>query len=202
MSGKHNHVCPVERAGHLDSKFRRWLQNPHRLLKPYVSEGMTVLDFGCGPGFFTVPLAELAGQPGRVIAADLQEGMLRKLEDKIRGTSLVDRITLHRTGENSIGVTGPFDFIVAVFVVHEVPDQDVFFREVAGLLKTHGRMFIAEPPFRVSARAFRETLANAGNAGLLTVKKPWVLMSRGRNPGEEVTVAQTRCLTIPIDPIT
>jgi precorrin-6B methylase 2 len=34
-----------------------------------------VIDFGCGPGFYTIPLAGLAG---RVIAIDSQTGMLEK----------------------------------------------------------------------------------------------------------------------------
>jgi len=48
---RHNRVCPVERAGVLDHRIRRWLQDPQKILRPYVEEGMTVLDIGCGPGF-------------------------------------------------------------------------------------------------------------------------------------------------------
>jgi ubiquinone/menaquinone biosynthesis C-methylase UbiE len=69
-------VCPVERAGSLDSKIRRWLQNPQKILVPYVREEMTVLDIGCGPGLFSVEMARMVGKSGRVIAVDLQEGML------------------------------------------------------------------------------------------------------------------------------
>ena len=46
-----NRVCPVERAGILDHGIRRWLQDPQKILRPYIEEGMTVLDIGCGPGF-------------------------------------------------------------------------------------------------------------------------------------------------------
>src|SRR5690606_36681330 len=81
-------VCPVACAGTLDGVFRRWLQSPRRILSPYIREGMTVLDFGCGPGFFTVTMAELVGPTGHVIAADLQEGMLDLLESRIRGSRL------------------------------------------------------------------------------------------------------------------
>ena len=80
---KGDRVCPVERAGTLDSTFRRWLQNPEKILRPYLREGMTAVDLGCGPGFFTVDMAIIVGDTGRVIGSDLQEGMLRKLADKI-----------------------------------------------------------------------------------------------------------------------
>jgi 2-polyprenyl-3-methyl-5-hydroxy-6-metoxy-1,4-benzoquinol methylase len=52
-----NRVCPVEKAKHLDSFFRKILQNPQKILRKYINKGMTVLDFGCGPGFFTIEIA-------------------------------------------------------------------------------------------------------------------------------------------------
>ena len=102
MAGRKTRVCPVERAGSLDTKIRRIFQNPRRILSPFVSEGMTAVDLGCGPGFFTIDMALLAGRSGRVIAVDLQEGMLEKLREKIAGTELEERITLHRCEQQSI----------------------------------------------------------------------------------------------------
>jgi ubiquinone/menaquinone biosynthesis C-methylase UbiE len=93
--GKHR-VCSVERAGSLDNRIRRWIQDPQKILRPYIEEGMTVLDLGCGPGHFSIALAQMVGKSGRVIAADLQEEMLQKLRDKIQGTELEERITLHK----------------------------------------------------------------------------------------------------------
>jgi 2-polyprenyl-3-methyl-5-hydroxy-6-metoxy-1,4-benzoquinol methylase len=52
MESERNRVCPVELAHSLDNTLRRWLQNPKNILAPYIQEGMTVLDVGCGPGFF------------------------------------------------------------------------------------------------------------------------------------------------------
>ena len=45
---RNNRVCPVERGGILDHTIRRWLQDPQKILRPYIEEGMTVLDIGCG----------------------------------------------------------------------------------------------------------------------------------------------------------
>jgi len=70
-------VCPVENAGGLDNSVRRLLHNPAKILKPYIHEGMTILDLGCGPGVFTVEIATLLNCSGKVIAADLQEGCLK-----------------------------------------------------------------------------------------------------------------------------
>ena len=178
MSDNNRRVCPVEYAGHLDSRIRRWVQNPQKLLRPYLKEGMTVLDVGCGPGFYSIEMARMVGKSGRVIAADLQEGMLQKIRDKIRGTDLEARITLHQCGEKSIGWTEEVDFVLAFYMVHELPDQDVFFQEIESLLTPNGQVFIVEPPFHVSKSAFEDMVKTARNAGLTPIAKPNVFLNK------------------------
>ncbi|MBK9392138.1 MAG: methyltransferase domain-containing protein [Bacteroidetes bacterium] len=73
------YVCPATYAGSLDNFLRRMMHKPEKILSPFLKEGMTALDMGCGPGFFTVDLARLVGDGGRVIAADLQQEMLDKM---------------------------------------------------------------------------------------------------------------------------
>ena len=80
---KHHEVFSAEKASHLDTKFRRILYRPDRLAERYVKPGERVLDFGCGPGFFTREFAKKVGENGYVIAADLQEEMLAILRGKL-----------------------------------------------------------------------------------------------------------------------
>ena len=173
-----NRVCPVEIAGSLDNRIRRWLQDPRKILRPYIGEGMTVLDLGCGPGFFSVDIAQMVGKSGRVIAADLQEGMLRKIRDKIQGTELEERITLHKCVKNKIGLSENVDFILAFYMVHEVPDQGGLFHEMKSIIKQNGRVFIVEPPFHVSKTAFEETIRRVRDAGFTPVERPKVFLGR------------------------
>ncbi len=169
MENAPHRVCPVEHAGGLDNRFRRWLHHPATLLAPYVSAGMTVLDVGCGPGFFTLELARLVGPTGQVIAADVQEGMLQLIRAKVDGSELATRITLHRCGPKRLGVTTPVDFALAFYMLHEVPDQAALFTELAAVLTPQGRLLIVEPPFHVTKSAFSATLARAHDAGLTPV---------------------------------
>ena len=178
MSDGNKRVCPVERAGSLDNRIRRWLQNPQKIVGPYIEEGMTVLDLGCGPGFFSIDMAQMVGKSGRVIAADLQEGMLQKLRDKIQGTEYEERITLHKCEENKIGVSEEIDFVLAFYMVHEVPNQEEFFNEIGVILKPKGQVLVVEPPFHVSKSAFEETIRKARNAGFTLVERPKVLLSK------------------------
>ena len=178
MNKRSRRVCPVERAGSLDSRIRRWVQNPQKILGPFIKPGMTVLDIGCGPGFFSVDMAQMVGASGRVIASDLQEGMLRKLGDKIQGTELEARITLHKCEEDKIGVSDKVDFILVFYMLHEVPDQENFLDEIGSILKPNGQVLIVEPPLHVSQSAFKEIIANACSTGFTLVDRPKVFLSK------------------------
>lgn len=178
MTTEQNRVCPVELANSLDNRLRRWLQNPQKILSPYVTEGMTALDIGCGPGFFSIELARLVGPTGRVIAADLQQGMLDKLAGKIRGTELSKRIGLVKSDSSSLNVSVPADFILAFYMVHEIPDQAAFFRQLFPLLRQEGKFLIVEPRmFHVSRAQFSVTVHQAEAAGFLMSKGPKLPMS-------------------------
>jgi len=178
MNDKKDRICPVERAGSLDTKIRRWFQNPRKILGPYIREGMTVLDFGCGPGYFTVDMAKMVGKAGRVIAVDLQEGMLQKLKDKIQGTELEESITLHRSEVNKIGLSEHVDFALAFYVIHEISSLQKFFKELASIVKPGGQVLIVEPPFHVSKVAFQETINWAKEAGFKPDSGPKIFLNK------------------------
>ena len=67
-TNQQKHLCPAWGAIGLDNLFRKWTQNPQKILKPYIKAGMTVLDVGCGPGFFSVEIAKMLHDSGKVIA--------------------------------------------------------------------------------------------------------------------------------------
>ena len=112
-----NRVCPVEMARSLDNRIRRWVQNPHKILMPYIKEGMTAIDIGCGPGFFSVYMAQMVGNSGLVVASDLQEGMLQKVRKKIKGTELEKRIKLHKCEDNKLGIFEQADFVLLFYLL-------------------------------------------------------------------------------------
>jgi ubiquinone/menaquinone biosynthesis C-methylase UbiE len=179
MNDNRNRVCPVELAGSLDNRLRIWIQNPRKILAPYIKEGMTVLDIGCGPGFFSLVIADMVGKNGKVIAADMQEGMLQKIKQKITGTVLEDRIKLHKSEQFKIGVSEKVDFILAFYMIHEVPEKEMFFKELISTLKDKGQFLIVEPKyFHVSKKDFEVTISKAKSAGFQLVDKPKLLMSQ------------------------
>jgi SAM-dependent methyltransferase len=178
----HHEVFSAEKAGHLDTRFRRFLYRPDRLAKGYVKPGNTVLDFGCGPGFFTREFAKTVGDEGTVIAVDLQEEMLQILRHKLGPEGLLPRIMTHTCQPDSINLpadmNGTVDIAFTIFVVHEVPDTGKLFREIADLLKPNGLLYYTEPPLIVSGREFRENLSQAEAAGFRVVEKSLFFVNR------------------------
>ena len=173
MNDERNRVCPVELANSLDSKIRRWLQNPQKILSPFIKEGMKVLDIGCGPGFFSVELAKMVGANGKVYAVDLQEGMLQKLHDKIRGTSLEKIIQLIKCDKDKIVIPEKVDFILAFYMVHEIPDKEKLFTTLKNFLNEDGEFLIVEPKlFHVTKKEFASTIGKAEAVGFKAVEGP------------------------------
>jgi len=139
---------------------------------------MTILDLGCGPGYFSIDLAHMVGRSGRVIASDLQEGMLGKLREKIQGTDLEQRIVLHKCEPDKVGWSEQVDFVLAFYVVHEMPDQTKLFKELASILSPAGQILVVEPPFHVSKPDFQQTVSKAQDAGFKSLAGPKVIFSK------------------------
>jgi ubiquinone/menaquinone biosynthesis C-methylase UbiE len=173
-----NRVCPVELARGLDNSIRKFLQNPGKILKPYIEKDMTVLDFGCGPGFFTIEIARMLSDKGRVIAADLQSGMLEKLSKKISGTALEEKVILHKCEQDRIGITESVDFILAFYVIHEVPEKEKLFREFKSILKPGGKILIIEPNFHVTKNAFGDMIEKIEAVDMEISDRPKYFMNR------------------------
>lgn len=171
-------ICPVGLAGTLDLKLRKLFQNPQKILSPYIKEGMTVVDLGCGPGFFSIEMAKMTGASGKVIAADLQEGMLNKVKNKIRNSNLETIIHLHHCQEDRINLKVTADFILIFYMLHEVPGQLSFLQEVRTMMKSDARILIAEPKFHVSKKSFASLVENIKKAGFKIIEEPKILFSR------------------------
>jgi ubiquinone/menaquinone biosynthesis C-methylase UbiE len=171
-------VCPWRHVKYIDNFMRPLVHDPRKLFGRYVGPNMTALDIGCGGGFASLGLARLVGDGGRVIAADVQPEMLQVVEARAREAGLSERIQTHQCPQSRIGVTGPVDFALAFFMVHEVPDQEGFLTEISAILAPDGCLFVAEPLFHTTKRDFGLLIDRANKAGLAVVERPKVFFGR------------------------
>ena len=160
------HVCPWWLAYSFDNPLRRWLHRPRKLLAPYVKEGMHVIDVGCGMGGFSIAMAKLVGDGGRVTALDLQEKMLEITRKRAKRAGMQHRIQTIQGSADQLEGKAHIDFALTFWMVHEVPDRVGFFNKLYTVLKTDGMLLVAEPAMHVSRKGFEQTLQEAFEAGL------------------------------------
>jgi ubiquinone/menaquinone biosynthesis C-methylase UbiE len=175
---RNKHVCPRWLCFTFDNIFRELLHDPYKILRPYIKEGDTVLDVGPGIGYFTIPMAHLVGNRGRVIVADVQNKMLLAIKERAKRAGVLPRVNLHLASADSLGVKTKVDFILAFWMVHEVLDKEQFFSEAHFLLKKNGKFLMVEPKFHVSRKKFVRTLDYARKAGFTIKNSPYVSLSR------------------------
>jgi ubiquinone/menaquinone biosynthesis C-methylase UbiE len=171
-------TCPWWLIFTFDNPLRKLSQNPQKILGPIVKPGSIVLDVGCGMGYFSLGLAELVGENGKVIAADLQPEMLAGLSKRAKAAGFESRIQPYRCLPDKIGVNEPVDFALAFWMVHEVRQREEFLREIFNTLKPGGKFLIVEPLIHVSGRDFERTVALSREIGFTVDGNPRVSLSR------------------------
>jgi demethylmenaquinone methyltransferase/2-methoxy-6-polyprenyl-1,4-benzoquinol methylase len=73
----------------MESRLRHWLLDPVKTLRGAdLQPGQTVLEVGCGTGFFTIPAAQLIGDQGCLIAMDVLSGYIEQVLKKTQAAHL------------------------------------------------------------------------------------------------------------------
>ena len=177
-SDRGHHICPWYMAYLFDNPLRHLIHDPEKILGSYVKPGMTVLDIGCGMGFFSLGMARMVGPGGRVISLDLQTMMLKILEKRANKGGLSERIETRLVGDGGVPVETPVDFALCFWMVHEVPDQALFLRELIRALKPGAHVLIAEPGMHhVKKEDLEETVRMAEGEGFAVTERPRIRMS-------------------------
>ena len=173
-------VCPWWLGYFLASPIRKLRQHPEQILNPYIKPGLTALDIGCGMGYFTIPMAELTGETGKVVAVDLQPKMISSLIRRAQKAGVDNRIETRICPNDSLGLddlSGKVDFALTFAVLHEFLSIPQALAQVAKALKPGGMLYIAEPMGHVDKPAFDKTIAAAKACGLELVESPPVWKS-------------------------
>jgi ubiquinone/menaquinone biosynthesis C-methylase UbiE len=172
------HVCPWWGCFTFDNFLRKLFHNSEKILRSYIVEGNTVLDIGPGMGYFSIPIAKMVGEKGKVIAADIQPEMLKALQKRAKKAGVEKQIITHLCKADSLGLNMPFDFVLAFWMVHEVLNQVAFFKEIKSVLKPSGKFLLSEPVLHVNQTLYENTVKTAESAGLVLKEKPKISLSR------------------------
>ena len=102
-----------------------------------IKRGDYVLDYGCGPGSYSIAAAEFVGKEGRIFAADIHPLALEKVKDKAQKKKIENITTIltdcdTKLPDNSINVVICFD------VMHDIADKNKLLKEFHRVLKPDG----------------------------------------------------------------
>ncbi|MGY5873276.1 MAG: class I SAM-dependent methyltransferase [Candidatus Thorarchaeota archaeon] len=126
--------------------YRRRVQPPSLIIdaiKP--KSGMTVIEIGCGSGFYSVAVAKAIQPDGIVYAVDIQQGMLEKLKHRMDKEQVENIIPILADAEGRIALEdGIADAVFSVTVLPEIPDPVRALIQVKRLLKDNGVFVDAE----------------------------------------------------------
>lgn len=171
-------VCPWWLAWTFDNPLRRVIHKPEAIVGPYLHEGMTVADIGCGMGYFSLAMAKIVGEGGIVIAVDLQQKMLDLMQARAGKAGVAHQVHSVRATTEDIGIKDPVDFVLLFWMAHEVKDIPRFFGQIYSVLKKGGNVLYVEPRLHVANRRFQEILGHARQAGFQINEAPLIRLSR------------------------
>ena len=110
-------------------------------------EGDTVVDFGCGPGYLTLPAAEIVGPAGRVYAIDIEPKMVDLAGKRATEAGLTDVTVGLTEGERTPLPDVIADFAICALVLHYREDHTgrlALARDMARLMRPGGRAVVVE----------------------------------------------------------
>ena len=176
------HTCPVWVGRLMINPLRKLVHPPEKLFSDFIHSGMQILEIGPAMGYFTLPLARMIGQRGKVYAIDIQPEMLQNLNQRARKAGLSKRINTRTCTTDSLNIPdldNQIDFCLLFAVVHEVGDQQELFHQVHQALKPGGCIYFAEPKGHVKPDAFEKSIDIAKRCGLLKISSLTVKGSHG-----------------------
>jgi ubiquinone/menaquinone biosynthesis C-methylase UbiE len=147
-------VKETNMSGHkFDARYRDLLltEERHELLRPAellrslgLKRGDTFADIGCGPGFFTVPGAEIVGDEGRVLAADIQGEMLSAVKSRVAERGFTN-VRILKTSDVEVPLPPhSVDLALLAFTLDEIDQRARFLHRVGRTLRPDGKLVVIE----------------------------------------------------------
>jgi ubiquinone/menaquinone biosynthesis C-methylase UbiE len=135
-----------------------------------IDSGMSVADFGCGAGFFSLPIAKKVGEEGKVYALDVLSDKLEAVQSQAKILNLTNiitqRVNLEAPGGSKLEAES-VDWVIMKDMLFQNKGKDKILEEAKRILKKGGQVLIIEWNKEDSSigpekelRIFKETLVD------------------------------------------
>ena len=132
---------------------------PARAASFSIRPGMTVVDYGCGPGRYTAEFARLVGENGKVYAVDLLEIAIKETEKRLQKSEVKNVELKVAQGYDSGIPQSTADMICAVDMFHHV-DPVPFLKEMGRIAKPDGVLVLSGG--HMTRRRVKEAMVASG----------------------------------------
>ena len=128
----------------LTYKFRNFLLPRMSILKEVgIKAGFHVLDFGCGPGSYIMPLAELVGESGKIYALDVHPLAIRAVQ-RIASRKLLENVQTILSDCKTGLPPNRLDVVLLYDTLHHLDEPDRVLAELHRVLKTKGILSVSD----------------------------------------------------------
>ena len=150
----------IEKMSDISFRLMAIMFNVIDFLYPYVkkrvkrfgiSEGMTIIDYGCGPGRYSIKFAELVGKKGRVYALDIHELAMAAVNKKIERHNLKNVQPVLVDGYDSTLLDNTADVTCAIDMFWSIKKPTEFLQEIRRITKKDGTLVVDDGHQRRSA---------------------------------------------------
>jgi len=107
-----------------------------------IGEGMTVVDYGCGPGRYTIRFSKLVGETGKVYAVDIHELAIEAVKEKIARYGLGNVEPVLANGYDSTLPDHCADVVAAIDMFFVIKTPTEFLGELKRIAKEEGVLVI------------------------------------------------------------
>ena len=125
-----------------------------------IRDGLTVVDYGCGPGRYTVRFSNIVGETGKVYAVDIHELAIQAVMKKIEKEHLSNIETVLADGYHSGLHDGVADVVCAIDMFFSVHGPDEFLKELHRITKQEGVLVIDDG--HQSRKTTKEKILSSG----------------------------------------
>ena len=141
-----------------------------------VQSGSVAADFGCGPGYFSIPFAKKIGEDGKIYSLDVLPQALETVVSKAKNSGIANiftsRVNLEKENGSKIE-SDSIDWVVLKDMLFQNQKKDVIIKEAHRVLKEGGQILVVEwnqnassvgPDFKLRIREgdLKKMFLNAG----------------------------------------
>ncbi|MFC1595144.1 class I SAM-dependent methyltransferase [Patescibacteria group bacterium] len=143
--------------------------SPDQVLDAIEAHGdMKIADFGSGPGFFTIPIAQLLGEEGKVYAFDIQKSALEAIRSHARILNIYNIETFWTDLELPEATklkNESIDLVLLHNILFQAEAKNQVINEAERILKNNGRAVVVE--WDESSSSFGPPISNRINRATL-----------------------------------